>query len=89
MTNEPVDVTAVSFVHDTIVDLEFDDGTKKRIDLRSLMQGPVFDSVFESNAFHQVVASQEEGTLVWPNGASLDSFLLRYLTSGQILNPAC
>lgn len=72
-----VDVVSVRLVHDFVVDLEFDDGTKRRVDLDRFLRGPVFEPLRANPAlFRQVRVDEEAGTIVWPNGADIDPVVL-------------
>lgn len=70
---EPIiDITDVRVLSRYIVELTFDSGDVRVIDLESLLDGPVFDPLLADYAlFSQVVADEEAGTLVWPNGADI------------------
>lgn len=57
--------------------LEFEDGTRKQVDLESYLQGPIFDPVRQDPDFFRQVAIQG-GTIVWPNGADIDPDVLYY-----------
>jgi hypothetical protein len=57
--------------------LEFEDGTKKEIDLEPFLRGPVFKPVREDRELFRRVAV-EGGTIVWPNGADIDPDVLYY-----------
>jgi hypothetical protein len=58
------------------VTLAFDDGVSRSLDLTPFLQGPNFAPVRRPSFFIQLRLSQ--GTLHWPNGASLDPAQLRY-----------
>lgn len=49
----------------------FNDGTKKRVDLLQLLEGPVFIPLREPDYFSRVMVDVAAGTVVWPNGADL------------------
>jgi len=49
--------------------LEFDDHTQKTVDLRPLLEGPVFEPLRDPKYFARVVVDPVCGTVVWPNGA--------------------
>ncbi len=53
------------------LDLSFKDGTRKRVDLLPLLQGPIFEPLRESTFFAQVLLDPVAGTVVWPNGADI------------------
>jgi hypothetical protein len=49
--------------------LVFNDGTKRDVDVRPLLVGPIFEPLREPSFFSQVVLDAVCGTVVWPNGA--------------------
>ncbi len=49
--------------------LTFDDGLKKKVNLRRFLRGPVFKPVLDPAYFARVFVDPELGTIVWPNGA--------------------
>lgn len=49
--------------------LSFNDGTHKTVDVRPLLEGPVFEPLRDPRYFAQVRLDPECGTVVWPNGA--------------------
>ena len=53
----------------TCLELEFNDGTTKRVDVKSLLTGPVFEPLKDSDYFKRVSVDPICGTVVWPNGA--------------------
>ncbi len=49
--------------------LLFNDGTHKRVDVSSLLDGPIFERLHDPAYFARVVIDPVGGTVVWPNGA--------------------
>lgn len=49
--------------------LMFNDGARKVVDVRPLLEGPVFEPLHDPDYFAQVRLDSECGTVVWPNGA--------------------
>lgn len=49
--------------------LAFNDGTGKAVDVRPLLEGPVFEPLREPAYFARVALDPLCGTVVWPNGA--------------------
>jgi hypothetical protein len=70
---EPIiDVTSVRVLARYIVELTFENGETKVIDLEPLLEGPVFDPLTRDyGLFTQVRVDPEAGTVVWPNGADV------------------
>jgi hypothetical protein len=74
-----VSIASVRCLEGFVVELGFDDGTSKVIDLDPYLQGPVFephraDPVF----FRSVRVDAELGTITWPNETDLDPEVLRW-----------
>jgi hypothetical protein len=67
---EPIlDVTDVRVLSRYIVELTFESGEVKVLDLESLLVGPVFEPLKQDyELFARVWADPEAGTIVWPNG---------------------
>lgn len=53
------------------LELLFDDGTRKQVDISSLLTGPVFEAVRDPATFARVTVDPICRTVVWPNGADL------------------
>jgi hypothetical protein len=49
--------------------LTFSDGTRKRVNLLSLLDGPIFEPLHNPTYFARVVIDPVAGTVVWPNEA--------------------
>jgi hypothetical protein len=49
----------------------FNDGVAKRVNLLSLLEGPVFELLRDPGYFGRVLLDPVAGTVVWPNGADL------------------
>ena len=49
--------------------LRFNDGTRKRINVLPLLDGPVFEPLHDPSYFAQVTLDLVAGTVVWPNEA--------------------
>ena len=70
-------VTGVAVVSEYVVDLAFDDGSTRRVDLEPFLWGQVFEAVRRDyNVFRQVRVDAEIGTIVWPGGADIDPDVL-------------
>ncbi|MFN0150123.1 MAG: DUF2442 domain-containing protein [bacterium] len=59
--------------------VEFDDGVTKRVNLKPLLTGPVFEPLLDPLYFARVTVDPTCGTVVWPNGADLAPEALRDL----------
>jgi len=62
-------VTAAKIVGEYVVELTFDSGERRRIDLYPALTGPVFEPVRDPAYFAKMTVDAEAGTIVWPNGA--------------------
>ena len=51
--------------------LVFDDGVSKQVNLRRLLNGPVFQPLIDPAQFARVRVDHEAGTIVWPNEADI------------------
>lgn len=51
--------------------LEFNDGTVKRVDVRPLLRGPIFEPLLEPSFFARMELDADFGVVQWPNGADL------------------
>ena len=49
--------------------LAFNDGTTKQVDVRPLLDGPIFEPLRDSAYFATMNLDAICGTVVWPNGA--------------------
>ena len=65
------DVIEARHVSGYTVWLKFRDGTQGEIDLKSELDGPVFEPLRNLSVFLQFRVDPEFHTLVWPNGADL------------------
>jgi len=60
-----------------VLQLGFDDGTTREIDVEDELWGPVFEPLRQDpELFRQVRVDEELGTIVWPNGADMDPDVL-------------
>lgn len=62
-------VLAFEYLSEYRVNLHFNDGTSKEVDLAAELHGEVFEPLRNVDHFRQVYLSPETGTLEWPNGA--------------------
>jgi Protein of unknown function (DUF2442) len=64
-----------------ILRLAFNDGTRKTVDVSSLLSGPVFHPLHDPARFAEARLDPVCGTVVWPNGADLAPESLHALES--------
>jgi hypothetical protein len=75
----PVRISSVTPREDFIVELEFNDGTKREVDLEPFLRGKVFDSIRnDESAFRAVKVDKKSGTICWENGADIDPDVLYF-----------
>ena len=72
-------IEAVKLAGPHALALEFNDGTKRRIDLFAVLTGPMFRPLRDPAFFCQVSLDPVAGTVVWPNGADFAPEYLRKL----------
>lgn len=73
ITMEPInDVVAVEVLSRYVVELRFESGDLRVLDLEPLLDGPVFEPLIADYAlFRQVHVDAEAGTIAWPGGADI------------------
>jgi hypothetical protein len=74
-------VTEAEVCGPQLLRLAFNDGTRKTVNVRSLLVGPVFQPLHDPGFFAQVVLDRVCGTVVWPNGADFAPEALHELSS--------
>lgn len=57
--------------------LDFEDGTSRVVDLEAYLKGPIFEAVRNDASLFRSVRV-EAGTIAWPNGADIDPDVLYY-----------
>ncbi len=65
-------VQAVKVVAPYTLQVSFDDGLTRRIDLSAVLAGELFGPLRDPAVFDQVGVDPEVHTVVWPNGADFD-----------------
>lgn len=73
MSSEPfVDVTGVKVLARYVLELTFNNGEVRVVDVEELLWCPAFGPLREDyRLFTAVRVDEEAGTVVWPNGADL------------------
>lgn len=67
-----IDVVEVEVLGRYIVEMTFEDGTVKVLDLEPYLWGEVFEPLLEDyELFTQVQVDPQAGTITWPNGADI------------------
>jgi hypothetical protein len=68
---EMVRVIEVKVLDGYRLQLAFNDGTRRIVDLANELSGPIFEPLQDLGLFRQVRLDAELGTIVWPNGADI------------------
>jgi hypothetical protein len=74
-------VTEVKVVGPYSLELVFDDGTRKRVNLRRELYGPIFEPLRDPAYFAQARLDPDSHTVTWPNGADFAPDFLHQLPS--------
>ena len=74
-------VIKASVVAPYMLDLTFQDGTHKTVDLESELEGEIFEPLRDPAFFALASLDRELGTVVWPNGADFSPEFLYDPTS--------
>ena len=72
MKHEFKKVIRVKVVTTGILELEFDCGSRRTINLTPVMFGALYSPLQRPEVFNQVAVDSEVGTIFWPNGADFD-----------------
>ena len=70
------DVTDFEIIADYILHVKFDDDTEQVINFEPILHGEVYGPLRDLRLFRQVRLDPEVATLVWPNGADFDPYML-------------
>ena len=62
-------VTKARYVKDYLIEVKFNDGTKKIIDFKNWLNGPVFKPLKNKDYFKRFFI--DGPTIAWPNGADI------------------
>jgi len=76
-------VTEMEQVGTYSLKVTFNDGTSKRVNLRPLLWGEVFEPLRDPDKFSEVYLDEKMGTVAWPNGADLAPEALHELEDEQ------
>lgn len=71
MSDRILHVNSAHHVRDYLLDIAFDDGTRKTVDLEPLLTGEMFEPLRDRNQFSKLTIDPISKTIVWPNGADL------------------
>jgi hypothetical protein len=69
-----VDIAGVRVLARYILELIFETGEVKVLDVEPLLEGPIFEPLIRDyGLFKQVRVDGEAGTITWPNGADISA----------------
>lgn len=77
-------IKSAQYVSKFILRLSFDDGTGGDVDLKNVLNGPVFEPLKDERMFSKVSVDPELETVVWPNGADFAPEFLKELHNKQV-----
>ncbi len=76
MSHPLFDVTEFAFVADYTLHVRFDDDTAQTINFEPILVGEMLGPLRDKELFRQVRLDPETKTLIWPNGADFDPYVL-------------
>jgi hypothetical protein len=79
-----VHVTGARVVGPHALELTFDNGVHKRVNLRQELYGPVFEPLRDPAYFSLAQLDLDTGTVTWPNGADFAPDYLFQLEPEQV-----
>ena len=80
-------VTSARVVGPYVLEVGFEDGTVRRINLESRLFGKVFEPLRDPHRFAEAYVDREAGTVVWPNGADFAPEFLRSCAGEDVRGP--
>ena len=75
-------VVAVRVLRPYLLEVTFDDGVRRQVDMEPLLWGEVFQPLRDPAYFAKVAVDADSGTIAWPNGADLAPEFLYYGEEG-------
>lgn len=82
-------VNSAHHVTGYVLEIEFDNGTLKRVDVAPLLTGEVFEPLRDLEVFRRFSVDPVSRTLVWPGGADLAPEALVALPASRVRCPHC
>jgi hypothetical protein len=71
-------VMAVSVPEPYFLDVTFEDGSRRIVDLKDELWGEFFEPVRDPEVFAKAAVDVESGTVFWPNGADISPEFLYF-----------
>jgi hypothetical protein len=83
----PFRLVEARYLHDFVLWLKLSDGTEGELDLRTELDGPIFEPLKQIDFFRQFRVDPDLHTLVWPNGADFPPEFLHANIRGTASRP--
>ena len=83
-----IHVTAVKVVGPHSLELAFDNGLRKRVNVRRELYGPVFEPLKDPAFFAKAYLDPDSRTVTWPNGADFAPDFLSELETAEEISMA-
>jgi len=83
-----IHVTHVKVVGDFSLELTFDNGVRKRVNLRKELYGPIFEPLRDPSYFANAYVDSDSRTVSWPNGADIAPDFLYHMESEEVPDTA-
>ena len=81
-----ISIVGFTLLPDYKIRVQFQDQQIREIDLKPILDRPLYSALRDNEVFAQVKIDTEVGTLVWPNGADFDpDTLYHWPTTGDLL----
>ena len=79
-----IHITKVSVVGSHSLELTFDNGVQKRVNLRSELYDPIFEPLRDPSYFAKGFVDTDSRTVTWPNGADFAPDYLYQMESEEM-----
>ena len=83
-----IHVTHVKVVGKFSLELTFDDGVRKRVNLRKELYGPIFEPLRDPAYFAKAYVDPDSRTVSWPNGADFAPDFLYQMEAEELPDTA-
>ncbi|MEX1255956.1 MAG: DUF2442 domain-containing protein [Dehalococcoidia bacterium] len=80
-------VVRVEVIKPFVLEVTFEDGTQRSVDVEQLLFGEVFEPLRDPDLFAQASVDPVLGTVVWPNGADLSPEYLHEAEASTVTTP--
>ena len=78
-------ITSMRITSHYLLDLQFNDGTNKRVNIRPLLWGLVFEPLLDPTYFARATLDPRSGVVLWSNGADFAPEALYALPAEEIV----